>query len=1086
MKKITVALFILFICFSGFTQKKNKEQESTINSGLVSALKFRNIGPALNSGRIADIAIHPNNRDTWMVAVASGGVWKTTNHGTTFKPVFDSQPVYSIACVEYAPSNPNIVWVGTGENNNQRSVAYGDGVYKSVDGGNSFKNMGLKESEHIGNIIIHPENENIIWVAVYGPLWKEGGERGVYKTIDGGITWKKTLETSIHTGISEIAIDPSNSTILYAAAHQRRRHVFTYIGGGPESGLFKSIDGGETWYTINEGLPANEMGRIGLAVSPANPNFVYAIVEARNGKKGFYKSINKGESWKKQSDYCTSGNYYQEIICDPLNENKVFSMNTYLHHTEDGGKSFKRTGESKKHVDNHTIWINPNNTNHWIVGCDGGIYETFNHAKDWKFYSNLPVTQFYRVAVDNATPFYNIYGGTQDNNSMGGPSATINSAGILNSDWFITNGGDGFESQIDPVEPNIAYAQSQYGWLVRYDKQSGEKIGIQPMPSKDEEAYRWNWDAPLLISPHDHKTLYFAANKLFKSIDRGNTWQTISPDLTQQLDRNKIPVMGQVWSMDAVMKNKSTTIYGNIVALDESTKKKGLLYVGTDDGLMHISEDDGRNWKKITDIVGVPKNTYVNALVASPTNENKVYAVFNNHKRGDFKPYIYLSNDKGNSWTSIAGNLPENGAVFCLRQDHINKDLLFVGTEFGVYFSHDMGTTWTQLKTGLPTIAVRDLEIQKRESDLVLASFGRGFYVLDDYSPLRTLTKENLDKKAYMFPIKDAKLYIQSNPGTGYEGANLYKAKNPSFGATFTLHLKETKSSLESLRKKEEAKLEKEGKDVSYPTLDEIRNERNEEIARLIWIIRDNTGTEINRIISSPSSGISRVTWNLRTETTNPLRDRSAKSGTYSDTDYGSLVSPGVYSVEVLHEKEGEVITYIAKTIFNVVSLDNQTIKNPNIEQNLAFGNKLMELNRKVSGSEEILNEADEKLRLLKTAIIEYPNTNVNLLKDVKAIESSIIDLKVKLYGDEVKASLEMETKPSITGRIGTVQWQRYGTTSAPTQTQKDAIKIAEEEYILIRPQIDAVVNQVNDLRNKLGNIKIPYIKNTGKYFKQH
>ncbi|HBW85273.1 MAG TPA: glycosyl hydrolase, partial [Crocinitomicaceae bacterium] len=489
------------------------------------------MGPALTSGRVADIAVHPKNKDKWFVAAASGGLWYTTNHGITFSPIFDNYGSYSIACVELAPSNPNTVWVGTGENNNQRSVAYGDGVYKSLDGGKSFVNMGLKTSEHIGNIIIHPTDENTVWVAAYGPLWSSGGERGVYKTTDGGKTWERTLFVSEETGIAEIAIDPENPMVLYASAHQRRRHEWTYIGGGPESTLYKSTDGGKTWREISAGLPKQDMGRVGIAVAPSDPNFVYAIVEARYGKAGVYLSTNKGESWSMQGDFNTSGNYYQEIMIDPLNKKKVFAMDTYLHHSEDAGKTFVMTGESNKHVDNHAIWIDPDNTDHWIVGCDGGVYETYTHAKEWKYYSNLPIIQFYKVTTDNATPFYNIYGGTQDNNSMGGPAATTNVAGILNSDWYITNGGDGFESACDWSNPSIAYAQAQYGWLVRYDKVSGEKVPIQPMPGKGEDPYRWNWDAPLIVSSHDPSVLYFAANKLFKSNNRGDDWSTISPDL---------------------------------------------------------------------------------------------------------------------------------------------------------------------------------------------------------------------------------------------------------------------------------------------------------------------------------------------------------------------------------------------------------------------------------------------------------------------------------------------------------------------------------------------------------------------------
>ena len=397
------------------------------------------------------------------------------------------------------------------------------------------------------------------------------------------------------------------------------------------------------------------------------------------------------------SSFSTSGNYYQEIICDNTNKDKVFIMDTWLQHTTDGGKTIVATGEDKKHVDNHCIWVNPNDSNHWLVGCDGGLYETFNHAKDWKYYDNLPIIQFYKVATDNKAPFYNIYGGTQDNNSMGGPSATINNAGILNSDWYITNGGDGFESAIDPIDPTIAYAESQYGGLVRYNTITGEKISIQPLPGKDEAGYRWNWDAPLLISPHDPKTLYFAANKVFKSTNKGDDWQTISPDLTQQIDRNKLKVMGQVWSMESVMKNASTTIYGNIIALDESPKKKGLLYAGADDGCIQVSENDGSNWTKYTTFTGVPQNTRVNMICASLHNENVAFAVFNNHRSGDFKPYIFKTSDKGKTWTSIAGNLPVRGSVYCVRQDFVDPNLLFIGTEFGAYFSKDGGVKWIKI-----------------------------------------------------------------------------------------------------------------------------------------------------------------------------------------------------------------------------------------------------------------------------------------------------------------------------------------------------------------------------------------------------
>ena len=1093
MKKIVVLLFAFAAVSPVFAQKKGKkdqkdEVKSAVEASTVGGLKFRLVGPALTSGRIADIAVDPRNEHTWYVAAASGGVWKTTNHGTTFSPIFDNYGSYSIGCVTLAPSNPNTVWVGTGENNNQRSVAFGDGVYKSLDGGKSFKNMGLKTSEHIGKIIVHPTNENIIWVAAYGPVWSAGGERGVYKSTDGGETWKRTLEISEHTGIAEIQIDPSNPNTLYASAHQRRRREWTYIGGGPESGLWKSTDGGETWKEINNGLPKGEMGRIGIAVSPVDPNYVYAIAEARGDKGGFFRSTNGGESWSKMSGYKTSGNYYQEIICDLTDKDKVFSMNTWLHHTEDGGKTFKQTGEDKKHVDNHCIWIDPRNPEHWIVGCDGGIYETYNHAQDWKYYSNLPIIQFYKVATDNAEPFYNIYGGTQDNNSMGGPSATINNAGILNSDWFITNGGDGFESAIDPIDPNIAYAQAQYGWLIRYDKTSGEKTPIQPMPGKGEAAYRWNWDAPLLISPHDNKTLYFAANKVFKSTNRGDDWEVISPDLSRQLDRNKLPVMGQVWSIDAVMKNKSTTIYGNVVALDESPLKQGLLYAGTDDGLIQISTNGGNNWTKVSQFSGVPDQTRVNMICASQHDENEVFAVFNNHRSGDFKPYVYRSVDKGKTWTSISGNLPDRGAAFVIRQDHVDPNLLFVGTEFGAYFSNDKGKSWTKL-AGLSTIAIYDLEIQQRENDLVAASFGRGFYVLDNYTPLRNLSKETLDKKAHLFSVKDALLYVPSAPlglsGTGSQGADLWNAENPSFGAVFSLYIGETEKSLKDQRQEKEKELEKDKKPVDYPTFDDLKAEKLEGKTKLIYIIRDAEGKEVNRIMTSPKKGISRVAWNLRAATTSPIRINKPKPGRYSNPDDGFLVTAGTYSVEIIQEKDGVIETLIPATNFKVVELNNRALPAQNTEELSALRDEVSELKRSIDGASRLMGETNDKLELMEHAIRTYPGTDLTLLTEIEALKNLYYECTVALWGDGLKSSHEFETTPSIASRIGIIEYQLFANRSGATKTQRRNYEIAKEDYAEFRVKLNNLITRSKAIEDKLDATGIPYIKGKDENWKK-
>ena len=1066
---------------SGYAQKSKhkKKVETTVKELSYPALSFRNVGPSLTAGRIADLAVNPNNPFEYYLAVASGGVWKTENAGTTFKPIFDNYGSYSIGCVTIDPSNSNVVWIGTGENNNQRSVAYGDGVYKSEDGGKSFKNVGLKNSEHIGKIVVHPTNSNIVYVAAYGPLWKEGGDRGLYKTEDGGENWTKVLDISEHTGISDIVMDPRDPNRIYVSSHQRRRHVFTYIDGGPETAIYKTEDGGKSFNKLTNGIPSSDLGRIGLAISPANPDIVYAIIKASGDKGGFFKSTDRGASFSKQSSYQTSGNYYQEIYCDPYDENKVFAMDTWLHHTEDGGKTFVKTGESKKHVDNHCIWIDPQNTDHWLVGCDGGLYETWNHAKDWQYKANLPITQFYKVAVDNAKPFYNIYGGTQDNNSLGGPSQTLNNAGILNSDWFITNGGDGFESQIDPEDPNIVYAQSQYGWLVRYDKKSGERIGIQPQPKKDEKAFRWNWDAPLLISPHNHKTLYFSANKVFKSTDQGNTWTAISGDLSRQEDRNTFKVMGRVWEKDAVMKNMSTSIYGNIVAFDESPKQQGLLYAGTDDGLIHVSENDGQSWQKLSSFPNVPNKTYVNAVTASKHDANVIFAVFNNHKNGDFKPYILKSTNKGKSWISIQNDLPERGSVYSLVQDHKDPNLLFAGTEFGVFFSQNGGGHWVPLKSGVPTIAIRDIAIQEDEDDLVLGSFGRGFYVLDDYSVLREIDDEIKKKEAHIFPIAEGLIYVPTNPlglrGVSAQGASFYAAPNPKFGVAIDYMVTTEFKTAKEKREETEAELKKTNNDIAFPTVEALEAEAKEQKAYLLFVIKDKFGNIIRKIKKSPSKGVQRLVWDLRMATTNPIKKAFTKPGRYSSPDVGPLVVPGEYQIDMMLYNNGKFTTLVEGETFQLKSLNNRSLPADDYSDLLAFQNELSELRRSVKGTSRLIGDTKNRLSFIRTAIEQYPSVPLDLISEVNTLEEELRDLSKLMYGDQLRSSLQMETKNSIIGKIETVVYQLWNTGSKPTTTQTEQYDLAKAEYAPVLEQVKTIMTKVSGIEEKLSLNKTPY-----------
>ena len=665
-------------------------------------------------------------------------MWRTDNGGTTWTPVFDGEGSYSIGAVTIDPRNPNVVWVGTGENNSQRSVGYGDGVYKSEDGGKSWKNVGLKASEHIGKILVHPEDSNVVYVAAQGPLWAPGGDRGLYKTTDGGKTWNAVLTIDENTGVTDVVMDPRDPDTLVAASYQRRRHVFTLIDGGPGSGVHKTTDGGKTWKKVTSGLPKEEMGRIGLAIAPTEPDTLYALVEtaAANKAGGTFRSTNRGESWEKRGDYVPGGPmYYQEIFVDPKDHERLYSMDVFLKVSDDAGKTWTNLGERYKHVDNHAIWIDPDDTDHYLVGGDGGLYQSFDRGATWQWTSNLPVTQFYRVEVDNSSPAYFIYGGTQDNNTLGGPSRTWNAHGIANHDWFVTWGGDGFHARIDPTDPNIVYSTLQHGVLGRYDRRSGEAVLIQPHEKPGDDPLRWNWDSPLVLSPHKPTRLYFAAQRVFRSEDRGDSWTPISGDLTRQIDRNKLKVMGKVWGPDAVAKGASTSFYGNIVSLEESPLVEGLLYVGTDDGLVQVSEDGGKTWRRQETFPGVPEMSYVSDLFASRFDANVVYAAFNNHKSGDFKPYLLRSGDRGRTWTSVTADLPARGSAWTIAEDTVEKDLLFAGTEFGLFFSRDGGKKWVQLKGGMPVIAVRDLAIQKRESDLVVATFGRGFYVLDDLTP---------------------------------------------------------------------------------------------------------------------------------------------------------------------------------------------------------------------------------------------------------------------------------------------------------------------------------------------------------------
>ena len=1026
------------------------------SSETFSGIKLREIGPAVTSGRVADIAVVPGRPAAWYVAVASGGVWKTINAGTTWTPVFDSEGSYSVGCVTVDPQNPYTIWVGSGENNSQRSVSYGDGVYKSLDGGKSWKNTGLKASEHIGKILVDPKSSDVVYVAAQGPLWAAGGDRGVYKTTDGGKTWKTSLTISENTGASDLWMDPRDSNVLYATSYQRRRHVWGMVHGGPEGAIWKTTDAGATWRKLEKGIPKADLGRIGLAVSPADPDVLYALVEASDPKdRGTYRSTDRGESWTRVGEYSANGpQYYQELVPDPKKVDRVYALDTYNMVTEDGGKTWKRLGEKHKHVDNHALWIDPADTNHLVNGNDGGVYESWDRAATWEYKSNLPVTQFYRVALDESKPFYFVYGGTQDNTTLGGPSRTTSTHGIVNSDWFVTTGGDGFFSAVDPKDPNIVYSESQHAGLVRYDRRTGEEIDIQPQPGPGEAPLRWNWDAPLLISPHAHTRLYFAAQRVFRSDDRGDNWTLVSGDLTRQIDRNKLKMMGRVWGPDAVAKNTSTSFYGNIVSLAESPKKEGLLYAGTDDGLVQVTEDGGGAWRKVESFPGVPANTYVSDLEPSLHDEGTVYAAFDNHKMGDFKPYLLRSADRGKTWVSIAGDLPARGTVYTVAEDPAKSGLLYCGTEFGLFFTPDSGKRWIQLKGGMPPIAVRDIAIHKGEGDLVAATFGRGFFVLDDLTPVRRATDELLAKDAAFLPVKKAWMYVPSRPlglrDKGFQGESFYTAPNPPFGAVFTYYLKDELKTRKKARLAEEKKVAGKAGDVFYPSWDALRAEDREEEPAVILTVRDSSGAVVRRLTGPVKAGFHRVAWDLRYPASNPTqppRPEGEDEDIFSPRATGPLALPGTYTASLEKLVDGTLTKLGESEMFATEVLGTASLPAPDRAQVLAFEKKTARLQRAVLGSVEWAKEARKRLDLLPKSLLDTPAADAALAARTRELGLRLGDLQEQLSGEKVVAKHQEPVSPSMVERVQRVVHALWTSTSAPTGTQTRAYEIAARDF---------------------------------------
>ena len=1077
--KLSLSIIILFVSYSFNLNAQSNPNKDKKTENIYDGLKFRHLGPALMSGRISDIAIHPNNENIWYVASGSGGAWKTENSGTTWKPIFDNEKSYSIGCITLDPQNSDIVWIGSGENVGGRHVAYGDGIYKSVNGGKNWQNMGLKKSEHISKIIVHPTNQNTIWVASQGPLWSKGGERGIFKSTDGGKSWIQKLGDDEWIGATDLIIDPRDPKILYAATWQRHRTVAGYMGGGPGSNIYKSTDGGDTWKKIDKGLPKSNMGKIGLAISPQNPDVLYAAIELNRRSGGVFKSSNRGESWSKMSDAVSGGtgpHYYQELYASPHNFDEIYLADNYMQVSFDGGKTFSRMNESEKHVDNHAVAFKKDDPNYILVGCDGGLYESFDKTKNWKFIDNLPLTQFYKIAVDNAYPFYYVYGGTQDNNTQGAPSRTDNIHGIRNSDWFILLGGDGHQPATDPNDPNIVYVQWQRGNLNRHDRITGENINIKPQPKIGEKIDRFNWDSPILVSSHNSKTLYFASQRLWKSEDRGDSWTAISKDLTNNIERIQTPFFGSKQKWDNAWDLYAMSNYSTITSISESPKNSELIYIGTDDGIIQVTEDGGKNWRKtdFSKIIDLPNTSFVNDIKADLYDENIVYAVFDNHKYGDFKPYVFKSINKGKTWKKISNNLPDNTILWRIVQDHVDNQLMFLGSEFGVYFTNNQGQTWNKLKNGMPNISVRDLAIQKRENDLVVGTFGRGIYVLDDYSSLREFKKENVSEEIVLFTPKNAFWYtekrILGSRRKAAQGDNFYLADNPPYGVNFTYYQANKYKSKKEIRLNQEKELEKNKKEVSTPTWNLLESEKNE-LTPSVWaFIYSQDGNIVKKVKAINKSGFNRISWDLTSESKNIITKDN-----FENSSRGNLIAPDEYSAQMFKQIEGKYIAVSNKVKFNVVPLKQGALKGSPYNVVVSHWNEVSELRSKIYHlSKQIKDLKNKSLIALKAyQRAELVDEKINM--KILSLREKILELELNVNGSSIKSKVgEQNDYPRMRDYIWAASsYSTYG----PTKQHKESLQNAHTLYNKFNKEYESLNQQIKPINNSLNKINAPVIK---------
>ncbi len=1059
---------ILLFSFLSITSFSFAQKRATVDSITISAAQFRSVGPAFMTGRISDVVIDPADESHWYVGVGSGGVWETKNAGVTFKPIFDKQKVYSIGCITLDANSRNL-WVGSGENVGGRHISFGDGIYLSKDGGSTWKNMGLKSSNHISKIVVHPTNPDVVWVAAQGPLWNIGGDRGVYKSVDGGKKWKRVLGDAEWTGATDLLIDPRNPDILYAATWQRHRTVASYLGGGRKSGIHKSIDGGKTWQKLKTGLPSGSVGKIGLAISPQNPDVLYAAVETQLKEGGFYRSADRGMSWTKQSDQISAGtgpHYYQEIWASPHQFDRVYFANNYFKVTNDGGKTFQGVGKAYKHVDNHAVAFKANDPDYLMVGTDGGLYESFDLAKTWRHMGNLPITQFYKVAVDDAKPFYYIYGGTQDNNTQRGKSRTENDAGISNADWEVVLGGDGHQPATEPGNPYIVYGQSQQGWYSRIDIATGERIGIRPQPRDGEGFERYNWDAPIYVSSHDPARIYVASHRLWRSDNRGDTWVPLSGDLTRNEERFDLPIMGRKQSYENAWDVYAMSTYNTITSIAESPINEDVLYVGTDDGYIQSTKNGGKTWEKInvSRLEGVPERAYVNDIKADFFDENTVYVAIDAHKQGDYTPYLFVSKNGGKTWKRITKGITEKNYVWRIVQDHVNPDLLFIGTEFGIYFSLNGGTSWKQLKDGLPTISFRDLVIQREHNDLVAASFGRSFYVLDNYAFLRELNDTLLQNDAYLFKPRETYLYRPRRDGrqkSGSLGGQHFYGENPKHGVLFDYYIKDKPKTAKENRKKKEKELNKKDRDIDFPGWEILAAEKQEKSPQYWLEIRDDEGTIIRKLKLKNNKGIQRTVWDMKGGDLWPVTKNTSDK---NNQNRGWYVAPGNYVAQLYRLYEGEISPLGKVVDVKLKSLRASSLQPQSLVEQKKYMKQYMDAQVRRSVLMKQYNDVQNKTKAMLVANKKGNSPLKTALASLEEMSDSLGKLKTALFGNEAKNTVGEKIFPTLNDRMNAAGATLWGSSYGPTSTAKDGLVIANR----LRDAYEAQISIMNSTLEKL------------------